>query len=156
MVYAVTGDNPVPHQVSVSADRNTICSNVKVTFTATATNAGASPIYQWKKNNISVGNNSTTFTDSSFQNQDEIYCIVTANGGSATSNKIYMYVVSNSMSITGLNQIILPQLAATTTTAVLPSTWSGGTSPFEYSLDNVNISPPLYLAILLKDHIQLM
>src|SRR6202007_2125430 len=46
--------------VSISATPTTICSGSTVTFTAAASASGSTPAYQWKKNGINVGANSTT------------------------------------------------------------------------------------------------
>ncbi|WP_162127474.1 LamG-like jellyroll fold domain-containing protein [Flavobacterium phycosphaerae] len=43
-------------------------------FTATATNAGISPIYQWKLNGINVGANSPTYTNTALSNNDVVTC----------------------------------------------------------------------------------
>ncbi|MBL7962569.1 MAG: T9SS type A sorting domain-containing protein [Flavobacteriales bacterium] len=57
--------------------------NVKVAngnqgqFTATATNAGAAPVYQWKRNGANVGTNSPSYTNTSLVNGDVITCEIT-------------------------------------------------------------------------------
>lgn len=84
--------------VSIAADPGTnICSGNSVTFTATATNGGASPTYQWKVNGGNVGTNSSIYTSSSLVNNDVVTCVLTGNGactsGSpATSNSLTMIV----------------------------------------------------------------
>src|SRR5206468_1030563 len=55
--------------VTISANPgNTICAGTPVTFTATPSNAGNSPTYQWRKNSTAVGSNSSTYTDSALAN----------------------------------------------------------------------------------------
>jgi hypothetical protein len=57
--------NPnLPVSVSISANNNNICAGTNVTFTATATNGGAAPVYQWKRNGVNVGANATTYSSS--------------------------------------------------------------------------------------------
>src|SRR6185312_15200833 len=59
--------------VSIAANPgNTICSGQSVTFTATPTNGGATPSYQWKKNGTNVGTNSDTYLDAALANGDQI------------------------------------------------------------------------------------
>lgn len=65
-----------------------------MTFTATPSNGGVNPSYQWKVNGINVGTNSTIYTYNPLNN-DSIRCIMTSNlacvtGNPASSNKIIM------------------------------------------------------------------
>lgn len=78
----------------------TISSSQSVTFTATPTNGGASPSYQWKKNGVNVGTSSATYTNSAWVNGDMVSCVMTSNaacatGSPATSNSITMSVVAD-------------------------------------------------------------
>jgi hypothetical protein len=50
-----------------------------VTFTAVATNGGSSPSYQWKKNGLDVGINSTTYSTSALVTGDVISVVLTSN-----------------------------------------------------------------------------
>jgi uncharacterized protein (TIGR02145 family) len=97
---ALPTDNPVvnlPVGVSISVPNTTICQNDNVIFTATPTNGGTSPIYQWKKNGIDVGTNDSNFSTITLANNDIIYCVMTsgipcATGNPDTSNSISMTV----------------------------------------------------------------
>ena len=63
-----------------------VCTGSKATFTATATNGGTAPVYQWKKNGINVGTNSKTYiVDTALKTGDSIYCVLTSNAACATS-----------------------------------------------------------------------
>jgi hypothetical protein len=74
---------------------NAIVSNYNTgTFTATASNAGTNPTYQWKLNGSNVGNNSATYTNTALANNDVITCSLTPDLGGCTSS------VYNSNSIT--------------------------------------------------------
>ncbi|NCA75147.1 MAG: hypothetical protein EOM90_02325, partial [Alphaproteobacteria bacterium] len=89
-----------PVSVSISPSANPVCSGSTVIFTATPTNGGSSPGFQWKKNNtpISGATNSTyTYTPA---NNDIITCVLTSNvvcpvGNPATSNAINMSVTTS-------------------------------------------------------------
>lgn len=74
---------------------NAIISNYySGTFTATATNAGAAPDYQWKLNGINVGTNSATYSNNSLSDNDVVTCILTpdvsgcSSLGNLTSNAV--------------------------------------------------------------------
>ncbi|MBS1585058.1 MAG: T9SS type A sorting domain-containing protein [Bacteroidetes bacterium] len=95
--------------VSISANPgNVVCSNVPVTFTATATNPGPTPIYQWSVNYAIVGNNSPTYTSASLNNTDVVSCTMISNATCAspivtTSNAITMsitYINTPTVSVT--------------------------------------------------------
>jgi hypothetical protein len=77
-----------------------ICQGTTVTFTATPTNGGSTPAYQWKVNGGNVGTNSTTYISNTLNNNDIVTCVMTSNymcatGNPATSNPITMVVNTN-------------------------------------------------------------
>jgi len=84
--------------ISVSASPSTtVCPGTNVTFTASPTNAGSNPVYQWQLNSNNVGSNSLTYSSSSLNNNDVISCILTSSapcstGNPAASNLITMNV----------------------------------------------------------------
>ncbi|HBG70006.1 MAG TPA: hypothetical protein DHV29_02935 [Bacteroidales bacterium] len=90
--------NPdLPVSISISASATTICSGASVTFTASATNGGMSPVYAWFVNGNPVGSNSPVFTSSALVNNDNVTCVLTSNatcatGNPATSNAVSMVV----------------------------------------------------------------
>jgi len=79
---------------------NTTCAGGSLTFTASPTNGGTAPVYQWKKNGNNVGSNSSSYTDNGLHNGDIISCVLTANGSclsstTATSNTITISIGAN-------------------------------------------------------------
>ena len=97
--------NPLlPVSVSIVASNNPICKGASVTFTATPTNGGTTPTYQWKVNGVNKGTNSSTYTYAP-ANNDVVTCVLTSNatcpsGNPATSNAITMIVAAAAPGIT--------------------------------------------------------
>ncbi|MEI6297150.1 MAG: hypothetical protein WCO84_05955, partial [bacterium] len=93
----MTVNTSYPVSLSIAPDHNNVCSGTAVTFTATPTNGGSTPGYQWYKNSVLVAgetNPTYTYTPS---NNDHVYCVLTSNqscptGNPATSNTITMTV----------------------------------------------------------------
>ena len=96
----VTDSNVVSVTIASSDADNIICSGTSVTLTATPTNGGVSPSYQWKLNGVNVGTNSATYTTTTLANNDAVTVELTSNatcptGSPATSNSILMIVNTN-------------------------------------------------------------
>ncbi len=87
---------PLPVGVSIVASQNPVPADQPVTFTATPSNGGSTPVYQWKVNGYNVGSNSPAFVYQPV-NGDEVTCVLTSSeacvtGNPATSNTIVMDV----------------------------------------------------------------
>lgn len=95
----VTGTCSVslPVSVSVAPSANPSCINQTVTYTATPSNGGTSPYYQWTVNgNIAAGGSNATFSYVPSQN-DVVSCVLISSaicvtGNPATSNPVNMTV----------------------------------------------------------------
>ncbi|MCX6252531.1 MAG: hypothetical protein NTX61_17490 [Bacteroidetes bacterium] len=117
--------NPnMPVSVVISASNNPVCSGIPVTYTATPTNGGTTPVYLWKVNGINAGTNSTTYQYVPI-NGDLIICSLTSNltctsGNPATSNTITMGVAASPVvTLTHCNDSV-------TSTAAQPFRLKGG------------------------------
>ncbi|MBI3235292.1 MAG: hypothetical protein HYZ42_14870, partial [Bacteroidetes bacterium] len=122
--------------LSITSGSSSICSGSSVTFTATPTNGGASPVYNFKVNGNSVQNSSTaTYTSTSFANSDAVTCTMTANNtcqttATANNGTTNMTVTTNvtpsvSLSITSGSSSICS--GASVTFTATPT--NGGSSP---------------------------
>ncbi|MFC6876673.1 T9SS type A sorting domain-containing protein [Flavobacterium myungsuense] len=79
--------NPnLPASVSIEASATTICPGTSVTFTATPTNGGTSPSYQWKLNGTNIGADSATFTTTTLVNGDSVTVTMTSNATPCLTN----------------------------------------------------------------------
>ncbi|HRG58858.1 MAG TPA: PKD domain-containing protein, partial [Bacteroidia bacterium] len=104
LITIINGVNsPALITIGVSPS-NTICNGTTVTFTATPTNGGPAPTYQWTKNGVDIiGANSVTYVATAgtdFIDTDLIRCILTSNAtcaipAIATSTPITMTVTPN-------------------------------------------------------------
>lgn len=110
----ITVNSPTNPSISISANQNQICAGTNVTFTAVGSNAGTSPIYKWFHNNELVGTNSTSYSTTSLQNGDYVYCYLQSTsscGGNATSdisNYVVMTVVTEAtVGVQGTNLVSL-------------------------------------------------
>lgn len=146
--------NPnLPVSVSISSTATTICAGANVTFTATPTNGGATPIYQWKVNGINVGTNSATYSSTSLNNGAVVTVLLTSNitpcatGNPATSNSISMTVnplITPSVSISTSTLIIC---AGSNVTFTATPTNGGATPSYQWKLNgsiNVGTNTPTY------------
>lgn len=96
----VTVSSGFPASVNMVADTSNICSGTNVSFTATSTNGGSTPLYQWQINGSNVGTNAANYSSTNLANGDVIKVIMTssiacATGSPATSNAVTMNVTSS-------------------------------------------------------------
>jgi hypothetical protein len=143
-VVTMTVNPLLPVSVNVTATSTVICPGTSITFTATPTNGGTTPSYQWQLNGANVGSNSSTYSNAALVNGDAVKCIVTSNaicpsGSPATSNTVLITVnptlpVSVSISASPSNIICAGTNVTFTASAV-----NGGTSPFyQWQLNGIN------------------
>ncbi len=93
---AVTASVQAGVSITQTTGTNPICSGSTATFTATATNGGSSPSFQWLVNGANAGTGQT-FTSSTLPNGAVVSCVLTSNlagvtGNPASSNAITMTV----------------------------------------------------------------
>jgi len=131
--YVVTvtpGDSVL---VSIAASADTVCEGIQVTFTASSTNGGSNPAYQWKVNANNVGMNNAVFTYMP-ANGDLVKCIMTSSitncisNNPAISNTIAMVVNPNLPVSVSVSPSVNPVCAGTTVTFTA-NPLNPGTSP---------------------------
>ena len=108
----ITVNPAVTPSVTISANPGAaICAGTPVTFTATPVNGG-SPVYQWRKNGLGVGTNSSTYTDNALANGDIITVRLTSNAGCRTVD---------SANSTGITMTVTPAVTPSVTVSPNPS-----------------------------------
>lgn len=101
----------LPVSVSITASMNPVCQGSSVSFTATPTNGGTSPTYQWKVNGLNAGTNSSTYVYAPVNN-DVVTCQLTSNAGCSSGNP----AISNSISMT-----VIPSSGMTVSVSIAAS-----------------------------------
>ncbi|HEY8400531.1 MAG TPA: immunoglobulin domain-containing protein, partial [Cytophagaceae bacterium] len=138
--HTVTVTPSVTPSVSISASKTTICEGESVTFTASPTNGGASPGYQWKVNGNNAGTNSATFSSTTLSNNDVVTVEMTSDAScpdpaTVTSNQITMTVEpvgTASVTISASETLICKGASITFT----PTPVNGGTPTYQWLVNN--------------------
>gem|GEM_PF-1268054 len=131
-IIEMTNGNVTP-TITINASVNSICTGTSVTFTASTTDGGTTPAFQWKVNGLDVGINILTYTSTTFANNDIVTCVLTSNAScvttsTATSAGVTM-VVTNLPTVPTVALIIQPTCG--TPTATIDFTTQAGV---EYSV----------------------
>ena len=128
-----------------SAAGNAVCSGSSVTFTATPSNGGTTPAYQWFVNGTPSGSNSTTFVTSLLQNNDIVSCQMTSNAmcsstTSASSNTITMSVSNQAAPAVSISSNSGTTICSGTTVTFSALPVNGGTAPsYQWLIDGMPV-----------------
>ncbi len=126
--------------VTVSANVTVICPGINVTFTATPTNGGSSPLYQFQLNGGNVGSNSSTatYSNNALADNDYVTCVLTSNAACVLGSP----ATSNTETITVISPAAPTATVTAQPTCTVPSGTITVTAPvgvnYEYSWDGVN------------------
>jgi uncharacterized delta-60 repeat protein len=118
--------------VSIAITSGSNCPGQPVTFTASPTNGGSSPTYQWKVNGNNVGTNNPSYTTNTLASGQVVSCEMTSNLTNADPS------IATSNSITVKTPIV--PVASITTSASNPSC-AGESLIFTATLKNDGVSP---------------
>jgi len=142
---SVTGIiNPmVAPTLMISSSQNNICPGTNVTFTASSTNGGNSPVYQWLLNGNNTGTNSPSYASSTLSNGDIVSCRVTSNAAcltipDATSNSIAMIVNGQVAPTVSISMSANNVCAGTLVTFTASPTNGGSTPGYQWLLNGSN------------------
>jgi len=128
--------------INISSDvGTTICDGTAVTFTATATNEGSSPVYTWFLNTVALVQSGSTYVTSSLLDGDVIECGITNNDACAVpssviSNNIAMTVIPVEVPIVGISSDAGTPLCEGTNVTFTASVDNAGASPsYQWEVD---------------------
>ena len=117
--------------ITATAESTPVCT--PITFTATATNPGPYPAYQWMVSGVPAGGDTTSYSYNLFANGDQVYCVMTAQDGCSGP-------VADTSNIITLS--IDPQGAATVSIAApRDSVCSGDSLDFAATVTNGSNNP---------------
>ncbi len=137
--------NVTPAVTIAASPGSAICSGVNVTFSATPVNGGPAPYYQWMKNSVYVGTNSSTFSDNTLVNSDTVKCIMTSTASCPTtavdtSNKVTISVSSYSTSSVSITANPGNTVCAGTSVVFTATAVNGGATPtYQWKKNGSNI-----------------
>ena len=130
--------------VSITATDTSICAGTPVTFTASITGGGTSPVYNWIQNGTARGNNGNEYTNNTLSDGDEIGVLLISNEACATPDT----VISNSITM-NVHPVVTPWISISGDTSVKPgqatmittnSTGGGALPLFEWEDSTANHS----------------
>jgi gliding motility-associated-like protein len=130
--------------ITISPASSSICEASSVTYTATVTNPGTNPVYQWQVNGINIsGATGNTFTNTALHNNDKITCNYTStdicnNRPTTNSNAASITVdpyVTPAVNITASAGQVCSG-AALTFTAIGVN--GGGSATYQWQVNGVN------------------
>ena len=100
LLVAVT--NPVTTSVSIQTVETNICSGASTLFSATPTNGGSTPSYQWKINGNNVGTDNDTLITTAVTGPSDVTCEMASSIPCVTSNP----AISNTINMTVITRLI--------------------------------------------------
>ncbi|MDQ3191194.1 MAG: PKD domain-containing protein, partial [Bacteroidota bacterium] len=143
--YITVNPSVVPYVSIAASPAGSICTGTSVTFTATPTNGGTTPVYQWKLNGANVGSNSPTYTNAGLANGNIITCEMTSNANCAspatvTSNSITMTVTPSVTPTVSIAASPSGAICAGTSVTFTATPTNGGTTPvYQWKLNGANV-----------------
>jgi gliding motility-associated-like protein len=119
--------------VSVLASASQVCAGMPVTFTATPSNGGTSPLYSWQVNGTDAGVSGPSFTTTAGNGVSSTVCKMIGNADCALQPS----ATSSPVAIT-VNSVVTPSINIQTTSLEI---CSGATATFNASFANGGSDP---------------
>ena len=134
--------------ISISSSASIICSADMVLFTASPTNAGTNPVYQWQLNGTDIGTGADTLHCTGLKDGDTVHCILGSGppcNMPVVSNDIVTTVKTSPLLSIGDDIVVSPGKTAVLNPSVSGTIVSYQWSPSTY-LDNPSIVNPVFTA----------
>ncbi len=129
----MTVGTTLPPTISINPNSNNVCPGTPISFKATQINGGSTPHYQWLKNGIPVGTDSSSYLLSVPANNDLVKCILTSNLSCASKPKDTSTAV-----VVLVNPVLVP---TATISATATSICAGASDTFTVSVVNGGNNP---------------
>ncbi|MTK52459.1 leucine-rich repeat protein [Paludibacter sp.] len=148
-------------RIDISVSQSNICSGSPATFTASSTDGGDSPAYQWKLNTKNIpGATNRIYTTTTLANKDIISCDVSSTlsflvSNSATSNAITMTVTPNVAPMVSIASSVSKIYPGGSVTFTATPTNGGTTPSYQWYLNGDAISGATnstYTSTTIKDN----
>jgi len=142
-IYSITTLTPT---ISISSTASTLCQGTPIAFTASITNGGTAPAYQWQKNGVNVTGTGNTYTDNLLKTGDIIKASVTSNlrctsTATVTSNSITTTVTPSVTPGISINTTpVFSICKGTPLTLTTTSNGLGNTTTYAWFLNGVQIT----------------
>lgn len=143
--YVSIATTVVP-SASISSSDTSICAGASVIFTATPSNGGPSPAYQWKVNGVNAGTNSSTFSSTTLANGDVVSFEMTSNAAcanptSVTSSSSITMVVDSVKTPSVSISASATSICVGTNVTFTASPVNGGASPsYQWKINGINVT----------------
>ena len=149
----------LPSSVTISANPAASCSGSPILFTATPTNGGTAPFYQWQVNGQSVGANSPTYSDNTLTNGDRVTCLMTSNAACVTpvtalSNAVAVPINPKQTPLVGITMNASTAVCAGAEVSFTANPANSGDAPrYQWLLNGVNTgsNSPVYKSSQLQN-----
>lgn len=135
----------VPAVSIVATPNDTVCAGTPITFTATPTNGGTAPVYQWMKGTAVVGTNSPVYTDNAPATGDVVTVTMTNNAVCTNPTPVVsagINVVINPATTPSVSIAAVPGnvVCAGTSVTLTATPVNGGTPTYQWTNNGVNIA----------------
>ncbi|MBK6444630.1 MAG: IPT/TIG domain-containing protein [Bacteroidetes bacterium] len=130
--------------IAQTGGSNPACAGTTLTFTASPTNGGTTPSYQWKVNGGNVGTNSATYSSSTLTNGQIVSCVLTSSAlctttPTANSNSITMTINAQGNPTVSISQTGGTNPLCAGSAAVFTATVAGGSAPsYQWQVNGIN------------------